>query len=210
VDSEILTRAQEKSLFTPAVKNELAITFPIFRVYRYSDQLGEHYFVCTESMDHINGDDTSSYKIKGVHVAVTNGKLTKTWELNDFITHDEREERSIWFWTKYSGFEDYDKDGLIEPVIVYGTSGANGYSDGRVKILIYYKGQKVAIRHQNSDMDFGRETQVDKAFYNLPASLQTGVKHRMELIVEDQRAIFPNGWENAMQHKKTIINERDK
>jgi hypothetical protein len=210
VTSEILTPAQVQTVFTPAIKKELELVFPIYRVYHYTDKGGEHYFVCTESRNKINGTDTISYQIKGVNVAVSNGKLTKAWELKDFVVTGDQEEVSIWFWTKYCGFEDYDKDGLIEPIIIYGTNTTDGDSDGRIKILTYYKGQKYAIRHQNSTFDEGRETQIDKAFYELPVAVQTAVKQKMESIVENRRAIFPYGWQNAMQHKKTIINQRNR
>ena len=97
---------------------------------------------------------------------------------------------------------------MADPIIVYGTTAVNGYGDGRIKIIIYYKGQKVAIRHQNGTLDFERETSVDKAFYALPVLLQTAVKQKMELMIKNKQAIFPAGWQLAMKNKKTTINER--
>jgi hypothetical protein len=77
----------------------------------------------------------------------------------------------------------------------------------RLKVHHYYKGQKIAIRHQNGVLDFERETQVDKGFYNLPLSLQASIKHKMELMTENDQAIFLAGWQLAMKNKKTTFNE---
>lgn len=53
------------------------------------------------------------------------------------VANKDEMEASIWFWTNYSGFADLDKDGLIDPILIYGTSGMNNTDDGRVKILTY-------------------------------------------------------------------------
>ena len=102
---------------------------------------------------------------------------------------------------------DFDKDGLIDPIIIYGTSGNNGTEDGRIKILIYYKGKKHAIRHQNGSLDFERNTQVDADFYNLPISIQKHVRKVMKKMTDNNHAIFPYGWEENMDAKKTYFDE---
>ncbi len=201
---EILSPAKVSTLLTDNLKQEFKINYPIFRVYRYSDQSGVYYCVLTESRDVTSAKDTMNQRIKAVNLKMTDGAFSKAWELNDNIT---QEEQSIWFWTKYAAFEDYDHDGLVEPIIIYGSRGENGYDDGRSKILIYYKGQKVAIRHQNGVLDDERSTQVDAAFYTLPAALQAAVRERMEMLVKDDHAIFPDGWQSAMRNKKTSLDD---
>ena len=64
------------------------------------------------------------------------------------------------------------------------------------------------IRHQNSTLDYERETQVDKRFYELPPTLQVRVKQKMEWMVKNDFAIFSAGWQKAMQNKKIDFNER--
>jgi hypothetical protein len=194
VTSEILKAKQITELFPDTVLSSLNIKYPIYRVYRYSDKGGQYYHK----------------KIKAVAIKDENGSFNKTWEINDNIIDNGNNEYSIRFWTKYVEFRDYDGDGLIDPVITYGSFGMNGYDDGRVKFIIYHKGQKIAIRHQNGVLDNERETQVDKAFYDLPQSLQTVIKQKMELMTENEHAIFPAGWQKAMQNKKTSFNERGK
>ncbi|TGE28360.1 M949_RS01915 family surface polysaccharide biosynthesis protein [Hymenobacter metallicola] len=206
--SSLLTPAQVAARFTPAVKSVLGITLPIFRVYKYSDTSGVYYAVLTESQDSRDAEgELLNKQIKALVFKNSPQGLVKAWELNDRILQNEQEEETIWFWTKYAEFKDYDQDGLIEPIIVYGTSGLNGYDDGRLKFLIYYKGQKVALRHQNSVLDYGRSTQVDKAFYALPAGLQAAVRQKMEALDAAGLAIFPSGWQTSMKNKKMVYDD---
>ena len=206
--SEILSSKQVSALFPDTVQKKFKLNFPIFRVYKYSDKSGQYYCVLTESKNIVTADkDTINHKIKAINIKVNNNSFVKTWEINDYIKRGENEEYSIWFWIKYIDFKDYDGDGLIDPIIVYGTSALNDYGDGRIKFLVYYKGQKIAIRHQNGVLDFERETQVDKAFYNLPQAFQTTIKQKMELMVKNDQAIFPVGWQTAMKNKEEIFNE---
>lgn len=203
--SEVLSPQQVAELFPDSVRQALQIRFPIYRAYRYGDKAGKYFCILTESTDTITENkDTIHRAIKAINIKRS---FTKLWEINDHIEADKHE-HNISFWTGYSEFKDYDGDFLIEPIIVYGTLGLNGYEDGRIKFIIYYKGQKIAIRHQNGTLDRERETQVDKAFYGLPKVLQAGLKRKMELMTRNKHAIFPYGWQAAMQNRKTIINER--
>jgi hypothetical protein len=195
--SEILTRAAAGAIFTDSVKKAFKIDFPIWRVYKYQDQSGMYYCVLTQSLDSIGkdyegNDDTLRHAIRAVDLKIDGGKLTKVWELNDFLLKPEEmsdRETSIWFWTKYVEFRDLDDDGLIEPIIVYGTSTTDPDA-GRVKILVYYKGQKIALRHQDFSLDQGRGTQIDKAYYSLPQKVKDGIVAKMKLMDKNGVTIF--------------------
>jgi len=167
--------------------------------------------VLTESNDSITANhDTLNSSIKAFSFQSEQTGLVKNWEINDFTkkqANDRGFESSIWFWTKYSEFTDLDNDSLMDPILVYGTSGTNGYDDGRIKILVYNKGQKIAIRNQNGILDFERNTQVDKTFYSLPMEFQDRVKEIMETMVENNHAIFPAGWQDAMNKQQLTFDE---
>jgi len=201
-----LSKNEADKVISPDVKKEFGLEFPVFRVYNYIDTTGKFYVALTEKNDGIKDTDTLHEKIKAVCLKSSAGKLEKVWEINDF-TGVLNEESSIWFWTKYSSFTDIDKDGIIDPVIVYGTYALNGSDDGRIKILIFYKGGKIAIRHQNSVFDEGRNTEVDAKFYKLPESIQNHVKKTMKTIMDHDKGIFPNGWEINMKKHKTAFDE---
>lgn len=206
--SQILSKTATDEFFTAAFKKKNLINFPIFRAYTYKDKSGSYYVALSESSDQIKAKDTINNNIKAFNFKVDKGAVLKKWEINDFKlpeTKGEEIETSIWFWTKYCEFNDLDGDGLIEPIVVYGTFGNNGYDDGRLKILTYYKGQKTAIRHQNSVTDHGRKTQIDLTFYALPAKVQAHVKEVMAKMEKNNHAIFPASYLDKMAKKATQV-----
>jgi hypothetical protein len=202
-----LDKVEIEKLFPNNILNSFSINFPIYKVYNYSDITGNYYCILSESRDKIiSSRDTINFKIKAVTLKSENELFTKAWEINDQIISKEGE-TTICFWTKYIDFKDYNNDGIIEPIIVYGTNGLNGYGDGRIKFIIYNKGNKTAIRHQNSEMDFGRSTQIDQTFYSLPIKLQNSIKQKMLLMEQNNNAIFPNDWESGINNKKQILKD---
>lgn len=207
----VLSKQESSKIFSESLNNKLGIKFPIYKVYQCNDASGKYYIVFTESNDKIvDKNDTINTQIKAFKIAENQNKYAVKWEMTDYIkkpSTTDYEENSIWFWTKYAAFNDIDQDGFIEPILVYGTSGMNYTSDGRVKILIYYKDKKIAIRHQNGVLDFERNTQVDKQFYELPKKIQEYVKSIMKKISEDDNAIFPHGWEDNMRKHKLQFDE---
>ena len=202
-----LTPEQVSAFYTAEKKAELGIEYPIFRVYEYSDKEGKHHFVLAEKVNQKAGKEPHS--IQGFHFLIKDGKATEVWKMKDEKMADNgvSEEFGMWFWTKYFDIKDIDGDGLVDPIIIYGTKGMNGYDDCRIKILVYYKGVKYGIRHQNGTLDNERNTKVDEGYYKLPASIQAHVKKVMDQMVENNNAIFPAGWEDAMKSKKTAFDE---
>jgi hypothetical protein len=143
--------------------------------------------------DDEGGYDTLHHSIRAINLKSDGNGWTKVWELNDFIIKPEEyviPEVTIWFWTRYFDFQDFDNDGLIEPILVYGTRSQTGFDEARVKIIIYYKGQKVAVRHQDSVEDGGRWTQFDKSYKDLPQKLRDSVKAKMETMEKLNLAEF--------------------
>lgn len=191
----IISKAETEKIFTG--------TRPPIRIaYSYSDNTGKYYLALAESIDSIaDKNDTLHYIIKGICLQAGDNGTVKKWELNDHKRSEMDGEFSIWFWTKFCELKDIDGDGIVEPIIVYGTAGMNGIGDGRIKILIYYKGQKTAIRHQNSEMDGGRSTAIDATFYTLPLLLQQHIKDLMKTLDDKGLAIFAPYYEAKMKKK---------
>ncbi|PJJ61212.1 M949_RS01915 family surface polysaccharide biosynthesis protein [Hymenobacter chitinivorans] len=206
VTSVILNPTEVAALLPEATKQELSLAYPIFRVYKNTDKTGVSYCVLLESRDRLDEKkEPISSRIKAVTLRQNGRQLTKSWELNDFLA-PEKEEQSIWFWTKFASFQDYDHDAVLDPILVYGTA-ARGADDGRIKVIIYYRGQKIALRHQAGDLDIQRNLQVDKAFYTLPAPLQAAVRQKLALLEQRELTILPHGWQQAMTKKATFIND---
>ncbi|WP_160114356.1 M949_RS01915 family surface polysaccharide biosynthesis protein [Aquimarina sp. AU119] len=194
--SKELSKEEIQSLFTKKIKDQLGINYGIWKAYVYNDHEGEHYAVFTEHFLRTNEKEESLYdSIRAFNLIYRDKQFKINYTTNDFKKEGEE---SIWFWTKYSEFSDWDKDGLIDPLVIYGSSGQDMYNDGRVKILIYYKGKKIGIRHQNSEVDDERYTTVDKEFYMLPVKIQHVVKQKMQMMIEKGHAYFPGGWKKEM------------
>lgn len=207
-DLKYLDSTDLNLIVTNAIKQEYAIQYPIFRAYPFADERGPHLLVLTERLDK-NNDSIVAFCF-----GVSNeGAIEKLeWKITDFIEeHKENihtEETSIWFWTKFLRLDDIDRNGTIDPIVVYGTSADNGIDDGRLKILVFLNGQKIGIRHQNSPMDFGRFTKVDASFYEISAFSQSQVKLLMKEISDANKVIFPAGWEEAMNAKMLVFDEK--
>lgn len=110
-------------------------------------------------------------------------------------------EESIWFWLPYCVFEDIDGDGVLDPIIVYGTDEGIEGRDSRMKIGMFYKGRKIFIRHQNSVDITKHGTQVDKAFHKLPESIQDKVKAIMRRLDEEGWVRFSSEWMTMIKQK---------
>lgn len=206
VSSRTLSEQESKEIFNETVKAKFAIKFKVFRIYEYIDNTGSNYLVLTER-DYLK--DSLKIKNDTIKAFLFNLKNNQLFLLNtikDFIL-PKKEESNIWFFTKYVQLNDVDNDGQIDPIVVYGTLASNGLEDGRVKLITVYKDKKYAIRHQSGSLDFERGIQLDKAFYELPNSLQTEVISIMEKMSEQNSIIFPAGWQKAFTEKKTIIRE---
>jgi hypothetical protein len=195
---EILSQSQVSATINDAVKKQFGINFTIVRVYEYVDRSGQYYCVLTEKFDSLASTEEGKYDslhlaIRAIDLREDSGKLKKVWEINDHAIRDpkiEGVEQSIWFWTKYIEFTDFDGDGLIEPIIVYGSHSDSDLASGRIKFIIYYKGREVAIRHQDSDLDEGRSTHIDKEFYTLPPKLKESIHTKMQAMNKADQAIF--------------------
>ncbi len=199
-----LSEEKIKEIFTEKKRQELKILSNIWKVYDYKDKTGNYYLVLTEDKYEENIGNRDNISIKAINYKIENKNWKKTFETNDF---KEKHETGIWFWTRYVYVEDFDNDGIIEPILFYGTNASNGYDDGRIKILIYHKGKKIGIRIQNGILDDERNFTVDATFYVLPKSIQAKVLQQMNAMVENNHSILPYGWQDAMKKKKLFIQE---
>lgn len=208
----VLSENEVNALFNASLKQKLNIAFPIFKAYHFTDKSGSFYLLLTERIKQKEDVTNQNDSIAAFCIKKSNDDFTLLWQMKDFRllkTSSGTAENAIWFWSKYIYLQDINGDGFIEPLLVYGTSGINGIEDGRIKILLYYKNTKYAIRHQNGVLDFERNTQVDAAFYQLPQLVQNFVLDVMQQMTENNHAIFPAAYKDKMKAKKTYFNEKE-
>ena len=211
-----LTDMEIKKLFPAEVLQQIGVEFPIFRVYPFEDKDGKQYLILTEKVTKGNIQDENSLKrsIKAFNVSFEEDKTVKIrWTITDYINENES---SIWFWSRYLRLKDLDNDGFVDPIVVYGTKSIYGdhFEEGRVKILIYHLGKKIAIRQQNSEMDDGRHTQVDKSFYALPLGIKKKVYDMIEYLEDNRHALFlsevKEQIKNSLKTQKNTTSSFDK
>jgi|GEM_PF-5108731 len=190
----VLSKAEIQTTINDSVKSGFKLSFPISQVYKYTDNSGTYFCVLMESNDSIGltegKTDTFSRNIKAVDLKLNGNGLTKIWELNDHILKNDEKEYTIWFWKSYLSFEDYDGDSLVDPFLVYGTWGDDGYENGRIKFIIYLKGKKFAMRHQSSTFDEVRSTEFEAGYDALPKKLRDEMNAKIARIQKEKRGYF--------------------
>lgn len=189
VTNKQLSNEEVNTIFTAARKESLGIQFPIFRVYTYTDTKGKYYIVLAENPTTTAEGKEASSEIQEVHIKYENGNYVKISDTSDQL-QEEAGETSIWFWTKHIALDDYDGDGIADPIVAYGSFGMNNFDDGRVVFIIHYKGTPIFINHQNAISDIHRVTQKDAAYSKLPVKIQNKVKEIMANMTKAKQAIF--------------------
>ena len=202
-----LPEMEIKKHFPAEVLQQIGAEFPIFKVYPFEDKSGKQYLILTEKVTKGNIQDENNLKrsIKAFNVSFEEDKTVKVrWTITDYI---DETEQSIGFWTQYLNLKDLDNDGFVDPIVVYGTKSnyGKGFEEGRVKIIIYHLGKKIAIRQQNSLLDDGRLTQVDQSFDALPLGIKKKVYDMIGILEDRGYSLFTTEVKNQL--KKSLKGE---
>ena len=182
----LLTDKQVRMLFPHETLKEIGVTFPIRKVYAFQDKLGKQYLIISEN--NTNPDKATS--IKAFNVLLKEKTPPQVlWTITDAINDTEK---AMWFYTRYISLTDLNNDGYIDPIVLYGSESQYGepYEENRLKFIIYYLGKKTAIRHQNSSLDDGRHTQIDRSYYKLPLALKKKIRSIVATLEERGHALF--------------------
>lgn len=199
-----LTKAEIDYIFTEKYKRTLNISFNIVAVYPYFDITGNYYLLLMENIHEQPKGKEHSRKIRMLN-SVRDGQYALTgYELNDMIDKDN-DDTDIKFLPEYIYMEDFDKDNIIEPIIVYATSTNGDYSMGIVKIFVYKNKRSSAIRITNDKGGKNNMIQIDRSFYDLAPIIQEKVIEQMKRLDTDKISKFPMGWEQAMRKQESLI-----
>ena len=184
--STLLTDKQVQTLFPQETLKEIGVTFPIRKVYAFQDKLGKQYLIISEN--NTNPDKATSIKAFNVLLKEKNPPQV-LWTITDAIDDTEQ---AMWFYTRYISLTDLNNDGYIDPIVLYGTQSESEEPnrENRVKFILYYLGKKTAIRHQNSSLDDGRHTQIDRSYYKLPLALKKKIGSIVATLEEREHALF--------------------
>jgi len=166
--------------------------FPIYKAFEYNDKGGVYELLLCENQKTIGKKDTLNTKIQAICTMTDHGGFREKWRINDLLEITEPKETNIWFWTKYCSMKDFDGDGYIEPVIVYGTRNEND-EISRVKIITLYKNKKYVIRAVESDLDYGRSFKKDANWNLLPQKIKTYVDQLVVKLRKEQDLLLKDG-----------------
>ena len=206
-----LPQSNLKSVLNDSLRKEFNLQNTNSSVYSYRDTAGQSFLIVSQNIKKVTDEKDTLYdNLRFINIRNSKKGFVKVWDIVDNIEKtNEINESSIWFWTKFAEFTDVDKDNFIDPIVVYGTLGKNGTDDGRVNIIVFYKGKKITIKHQNGIIEVDRITQIDEGFYKLPTVLQDQVKSIMKKIASKDLAAFPSNWEDSMKKHKLKLTEKD-
>lgn len=182
----LLTDKQVQTLFPHEILKEIGVTFPIRKVYAFQDKLGKQYLIISEN----NSNPDKATSIKAFNVLLKEDTPPQVlWTITDAIDDTEQ---AMWFYTRYISLTDLNNDGYIDPIVLYGTESQYGepYEENRLKFILYYLGKKTAIRHQNSSLDDGRHTQIDRSYYKLPSEVKKKIRSIVATLEEREHALF--------------------
>lgn len=179
----------------------LKIRLPVYKCYFFKDNTGEYYLYLTERGDKAYKTEKLSSSIEAhLFKKSQDGSLKLQWVIRDFSNKDEA---GVYFKTKLCEFVDIDGDGIVEPIVVYrylnksdeDSSDFDGDSfSGKIKIIMYYKGSKVAIRAKTSIYDGERATTASATFFTLPPKVRSYLVSKMENMYNNKDFGFDNSY----------------
>ena len=183
--TKILTKAETQEL-----KKDLDnVPFPVYRAYEYNDKMGYFDLLFCEKQTTITAKDTITTNITAICYVQDHGGYLEKWRIIDAVDKVNFE-NSIWFWTKYCTVTDIDGDGIIEPVIVYGTKTEDDIR--RIKIITVYKGSKYVIRAVECTLDDCRTFKKDEKFKDLPPAIKLYIDKLLEKMRTEQNVLLKN------------------
>ncbi|MFZ6875848.1 M949_RS01915 family surface polysaccharide biosynthesis protein [Undibacterium sp. Di27W] len=182
------------------------VLLPVFKHYCYSDQSGSYVLYLTEKQDRTYGAEKLSSAVEAHLFKIASDKsLSNVISIRD---RAESEEAGMEFWSKLTEIADIDRDGNIDPILVYrfyNQDGANTDREafsGRLKIIMFYKGEKVVIRAITGNLDGERQTTATENFFSLPASVQKHLVKKMEGMYKDNLYGFDNSYQFVPRKSK--------
>ena len=168
----------------------------IFKHYCFTDKSGTYDLFLNEKQDKPYDQDILSTAIEAkLYKRSSSGESALVSSLQD---QKSQNEIGVNFRSKLTEISDVDGDGLIEPIIVYKfvdplqeATGNPAYS-GRMKIIMFYKSTKIAIRATTGDLDSQRSTTANENFFKLPTKIQKHLVAKMKKMYDEDVFGFDN------------------
>lgn len=189
--------ASDGFLLHPDTLKAAKVSLPVFAHFCYRDKSGDYVVYLSESGDRRFDGETLSSKIGAYLFKINAGPtLTARGTVSDSAPG---ELAGVQWWTKLTELDDIDGDGLVDPILVYrfhdiGDDGkvlSDPY-DGRLKIIVFHRDAKAAIRAITGNLDLQRSTTASAPYFKLPAVLQTHLVRKMNTMYDKHQFGFDN------------------
>jgi hypothetical protein len=187
---------------------DLNIPKRVYIHYCYRDGTGTYQLYLFEKQDILVKNERLSSAIGAYLIKMEpSGHYTLQWEIHD---HTNEDEAGMYFETKRIEFPDIEGNKIISPILVYkfvalddsGKINDESYAD-RLKIIMHYKGIKIAIRAKTGTLDDERATTASGTFFALPSSVQLYLVHKMKNMYEDNIFGFDNSYDFVPRKEKS-------
>lgn len=167
-----------------------------FKHYCFTDRSGSYDLFLNEKQDKPYDNDLLSTAIEAK--LYKRSSTTESILVSSFQDQKNPNEIGVNFRSKLTELSDLDNDGAIDPMVVYkfvdplqDATADKAYS-GRLKIVMFYKGQKVVIRAMTGALDPQRSTTANDQFFKLPVKLQKHLIAKMKKMYDDGIFGFDN------------------
>lgn len=175
----------------------LANGFTVFKTMCYADESGSYVLYLLVDKSKAARARPLPRALQVQLFKLTGGALSQQAVARDAAAAGET---GVEFLPELIEMGDIDGDGTIDPVIVYrfyrsddDSDGSDDFS-GRIKLITFYKGEKVAIRAVTGMLDDARSTTASPNFFILPKKAQGHLVAKMKRMYENRQFGFDNSY----------------
>lgn len=173
------------------------VTLPVIAHFCYRDKSGDYVVYLTESGDRRDDGETLSSKIGAYLFKINAGPtLAARGTVRDSALEGMA---GVQWWTKLTELNDIDGDGLVDPILVYrfydyddNGKMLNDAFEGRLKVIVFHRDVKAAIRAITGNLDPQRSTTASPPYFKLPPVLQTHLVSKMRRMYDEDQFGFDN------------------
>ncbi len=181
--------------------DEHGVPLKLSRCHHWVDRSGEYQLWLMASEDRVVDEYHLSRSLAAqLFRKLPDGTLAPQWVIRDRVAEGES---GAWFSQHLTEFPDLDGNGVLTPVLVLrfvpekdsdsGEPVAAGPYEGRLKLIFFHDGTKVAVRAVTGGLDDERHTTATDSYFTLPASWRRHVEGRLRAWMHDEVFVSDDG-----------------
>jgi len=184
-------------LLHPTTLKTAKITLPVLAHFCYRDKSGDYVMYLTGSADDRHDGKVLSSKVGAYLFKINAGS---TLEAKGTVSDGARGEiATVQWWTTLTELTDIDGDGLVDPILVYRLYDVSDNGEieddayrGRLKIIVFHRNNKAAIRAITGGLDSDRLTTASPPYFKLPPVLKKHLERKITRMHAERQFAFGN------------------